>query len=67
MGFYAGRFIVNVYDLAIFPTIWLEGIIMGSRGKKMDIPEADLDEDPHLVEEAADSFEETLTIKEPQE
>ena len=67
MGFYAGRFIVNVYDLAIFPTIWLEGIIMGSKGKKMDIPEADLDEDPHLVEEAADSFEETLKIKEPQE
>ena len=67
MGFYAGRFIVNVYDLAIFPTIWLEGIIMGSKGKKMDIPEADLDEDPHLVEKAADSFEETLKIKEPQE
>ena len=67
VGFYAGRFIVNVYDLAIFPTIWLEGIILGSKGKKMDIPEADISEDSPLVEEAVDSFEETLKIKEPQE
>jgi hypothetical protein len=67
VGFYAGRFIVNVYDLAIFPTIWLEGIILGSKGKKMDIPEAELAEGSPLVEEAADSFEKTLKIKEPQE
>jgi hypothetical protein len=67
VGFYAGRFIVNVYDLAIFPTIWLEGIILGSRGKKVDIPDADFSEDSPLVEEAVDSFEETLKIKEPQE
>jgi hypothetical protein len=67
VGFYAGRFIVNVYDLAIFPTIWLEGIILGSKDKKMDSPEAELSEDSSLVEEAVDSFEETLKIKEPQE
>ncbi len=67
MGFYAGRIIVNVYDLAIFPTIWLEGIILGSKGKKMDIPEPELSEDSPLVEEAVDSFKETLKIKEPQE
>ncbi len=67
MGFYAGRIIVNVYDLAIFPTIWLEGIILGSKGKKMDIPEPELSEDSPLVEEAVDGFKETLKIKEPQE
>jgi hypothetical protein len=67
VGFYTGRFIVNVYDLAIFPTIWLEGIILGSKGKKMDISEAELPEDSPLVEEAVDSFDETLKIKEPQE
>lgn len=67
VGFYAGRFIVNVYDLAIFPTIWLEEIILGSKGKKMDISEAELPEDSPLVEEAVDSFDETLKIKEPQE
>ena len=67
VGFYTGRFIVNVYDLAIFPTIWLEGIILASKGKKMDISEAELPEDSPLVEEAVDSFDETLKIKEPQE
>jgi len=67
VGFYTGRFIVNVYDLAIFPTIWLEGIILGSKGKKMDISETELPEDSPLVEEAVDSFDETLKIKEPQE
>jgi hypothetical protein len=67
VGFYAGRFIVNVYDLAIFPAIWLEGVILGSKDKRVDISEAELSEDSPLVEEAADSFEETLKIKEPQE
>ena len=67
MGFYAGRFIVNVYDLAIFPTIWLEGIILGSKGSKTDLSEADLAEDSPLVEDAVDNFEETIKIKEPQE
>ncbi len=67
VGFYAGRFIVNVYDLAIFPAIWLEGIILGSKGNKTDLSEAELAEDSPLVEEAVDNFEETLKIKEPQE
>ncbi|MEJ2222342.1 MAG: hypothetical protein P8X80_16235 [Desulfobacterales bacterium] len=67
MGFYAGRFIVNVYDLAIFPAIWLEGIILGSKGSKTDLSEAELAEDSPLVEEAVDNFEETIKIKEPQE
>jgi hypothetical protein len=67
VGFYAGRFIVNIYDLAIFPAIWLEGVILGSKDKRVDISEAELSEDSPLVEEAADSFEETLKIKEPQE
>ena len=67
IGFYAGRFIVNVYDLAIFPTIWLEGIIMASRDKNPALPDTEVPEDPKLVEEAVDSYEETIKIKEPQE
>ncbi len=27
LGFYTGRLIVNIYDLAIFPALWLEGAI----------------------------------------
>ena len=67
VGFYAGRLIVNTYDLAIFPAIWLEGIILGTRGKKRDISDAELLEDSPLVEEAVDSFDKTLEIKEHQE
>jgi hypothetical protein len=67
IGFYLGRFIVNVYDLAIFPAIWLEGIIMATRGKKVDLPEAEVPEESKLVEEAVDSYDETIQIKEQQE
>jgi hypothetical protein len=67
IGFYTGRFIVNLYDLAIFPTIWLEGIIMASRGKKMALPNGEIREDSKLVEEAVDSYEETIQMKEQQE
>ncbi|MGI9571084.1 MAG: hypothetical protein ACR2PH_15425, partial [Desulfobulbia bacterium] len=67
VGFYAGRFIVNIYDLAIFPAIWLEGIILGTRGKKVDLSDAEILEDSPLVEEAVDSFDKTLEIKEHQE
>jgi len=67
VGFYAGRFIVNIYDLAIFPAIWLEGIILGTRGKKRDISDAELLEDSPLVEEAVDSFDKTVEYKEHQE
>ena len=27
LGFYAGRLIVNVYDLFIFPALWVEGLV----------------------------------------
>ena len=67
VGFYAGRFVVNMYDLAIFPAIWLEGIILGTRGKKRDLSDAEVLEDSPLVEEAVDSFDKTLEVKEHQE
>jgi len=69
VGFYAGRFIVNVYDLAIFPAIWLERVILGTKNKKLDMLEAENPEDSPLVEEAVDidSFDKTLEIKEPRE
>ncbi len=37
IGYYAGRFVINLYDLLIFPTIWLEGVLAGSKTKKNDI------------------------------
>ena len=67
MGFYAGRFIVNVYDLIIFPAIWLEGIFRGSRSKEMEMPDSKTPQDSPLVEEAVSSFEEPIKLEEQQE
>jgi hypothetical protein len=33
-GYYSGRFVVNLYDLLIFPSIWLEGVLAGSHTNK---------------------------------
>jgi hypothetical protein len=30
-GLYLGKFIITIYDLAIFPTIWLEGVIVSKQ------------------------------------
>jgi hypothetical protein len=32
--FYLGRCVVNIYDILIFPPIWLENLFFGSKGKK---------------------------------
>ena len=67
VGFYAGRFVVNVYDLIIFPALWLEGLLRGSKSKKIDVPEVKIPEDSPMVEESVAGFEETLKLKEQQE
>jgi len=43
LGFYLGRMVVNIYDLVIFPALWLEGVILralskdgGDKGKAAD-------------------------------
>jgi hypothetical protein len=33
LGFYSGRMVVNIYDLIIFPALWMEGIIISSLKK----------------------------------
>ena len=34
LGYYTGRFVINLYDLIIFPSIWLEGVLAGSNTNK---------------------------------
>ena len=34
IGYYTGRFVINLYDLLIFPSIWLEGVLAGSKTNK---------------------------------
>jgi hypothetical protein len=73
LGYYAGRFIVNIYDLIIFPAIWTEGVIVSSVGEKVNIPVTELRQDTPQVEETVESeeevesFDNTYEIKEHQE
>ena len=40
IGYYTGRFMINLYDLLIFPAIWLEGVLGGSKTNKDEAGEA---------------------------
>jgi hypothetical protein len=44
LGYYSGRFVINLYDLLIFPSIWLEGVLAGSYTNKHE------DADKHFYE-----------------
>ena len=67
LGYYAGRLVINLYDLIIFPSIWLEGVITGSKGKSKQPAEEQLFEDGGITEETVDNFSDTIEYKEPQE
>lgn len=41
LGFYLGRLVVNIYDLIIFPGLWLEGVV-SKRFSKEKAPEAEV-------------------------
>jgi len=42
LGYFSGRFIINLYDLLIFPSIWLEGVLTGSKTKRKEAAEEQL-------------------------
>jgi len=54
IGYYAGRFVINLYDLLIFPTIWLEGVLAGSKTTKNIGVEEQLYGGRRITEEAID-------------
>ena len=54
IGYYAGRFAINLYDLLIFPTIWLEGVLVGSKTNKNIDGEEQLYGSRRITEEAID-------------
>ncbi|NNL75558.1 MAG: hypothetical protein HKO68_04390 [Desulfobacterales bacterium] len=67
LGYYAGRSIINLYDLIIFPSIWLEGVFLGSKKKPKKVAEELLYDDGSLTEKAMDNFNDTVEFKEHQE
>jgi hypothetical protein len=54
IGYYAGKFVINLYDLLIFPTIWLEGVLAGSKTNKNGGGEEQLYGGRRITEEAID-------------
>ena len=44
-GYFAGRFVINIYDLIIFPSIWLEGVFTGSKKRRDEAAEKRLYDD----------------------
>jgi hypothetical protein len=66
-GYYTARLVVNLYDLLIFPSIWLEGVIVGSRKKREDVSEERLFEDRAVAGEAIENFKDAIDYKEHQE
>jgi hypothetical protein len=67
VGYYLGRFIVNMYDLVIFPTIWLEGVILGAKTRQKSAPDREIQETNVLAEDHIDNLDETIEMREPHE
>lgn len=55
-GYYTARLVINLYDLLIFPSIWLAGVLAGSSQKRKAVPAEPLFEDSAVAEEAADNY-----------
>jgi hypothetical protein len=54
IGYYTGRFVINLYDLLIFPSIWLEGVLAGSKTNKNEAGEEHLYGGGRITEEVID-------------
>ena len=67
LAYYTGRLVINLYDLMIFPSLWLEGVLTGAKGKRTVQTEERLFEDGGITEEAVDNLNDTIEYKEPQE
>ena len=66
-GYYTGRLVVNLYDLMIFPSIWLESVIVGTRTKREDVAHQPLLEEGAVAEEAVDNLRGAAEYKEQQD
>ena len=66
-GYFTARLIVNIYDLLIFPSIWLEGVIVGSKTKNDDTSEELPYKDITITEEAIDKINDPLDYTEQHE
>jgi len=66
-GYYFGRLLVNLYDLIIFPSIWLEGVIVGPRAGSTPATQNPLYEKEAIVEEPIDNIHGKMDYKDQEE
>jgi len=60
IGYYTGRFVINLYDLLIFPTIWLEGVLAGSKTNKNEAGEEQHYGGRRITEEMIEGKKDTI-------
>jgi hypothetical protein len=65
VAFYLGRFVVNVYDLVIFPPIWLEGVIIGSKSERQSVPQKQARETETAAGKMIENLDKTIEMREP--
>ena len=58
---------MNVYDLIIFPTLWLEGLFVGNKSGRREHLDSENRRDDAYVEEAIGPMDDSGEYKEPQE
>jgi hypothetical protein len=63
IGYYTGRFVINLYDLLIFPSIWLEGVLAGSKMNKNEADEEQHYSGGRITEEVIDRKKDTVAYK----
>jgi len=56
IGYYIGRLIINLYDLIIFPSVWLEGVIVSPKIQRTPGVEEQLFEDGAIAEKPRESL-----------
>ena len=64
--YYTGRFVINLYDLLIFPAIWLEGVLAGSKTNNVKTEDAPLYTGGRITGEVIESKKDRLGYKQHQ-
>jgi hypothetical protein len=66
-GYYVGRLVVNLYDLIIFPSIWLEGVIVGPKTSAPVTSREPLYQDRAITKGTLENINDKMEYKEPQD
>jgi len=67
LGYYTGRLVINLYDLAIFPSLWVESVIVGIRQRAGRPPEEVIEAEGGLAEETIEDLDATIKYGETRE